>query len=293
MKRKTFIPHCVTLMVAVVLLAGCPERHEATPRFSSLPVAPSGALPLSAASHFATPPVSVARMVPVPAGTFRMHDSEWHAGQEVTVHEPSLVTVSSFDLDATEVTVGAYLQCVKSGACDALRPDFTSNPACPKLDPGMAEHPMECLTWFEATAYCHSQGKRLPSEIEWEYAARGGAKGSDYPWGNDDPSSAPARLCWTGGGAVRMETCPVASFPAEAFGTFDLAGNVAEWTSTVEAPAPADDATSHFYRVVRGGAAGTNVARSIVAHRLEDPSYHSGGIGMRCARDASRDTVTH
>ena len=240
-----------------------------------------------------TLPDDAMRMVRIPGGSFRMHDIELHAGAEVAVHPPSIVTVASFELDATEVTADAYLTCVKNGACGALGPNFSTNPACTATRPGAGLRPMECLTWFEATAYCRTQGKRLPSEREWEYAARGGARNTAYPWGDEDPEGPPVRLCWTGSGAWRSETCRVASFPAEAFGTYDLAGNVAEWTSTVEDSAYFDDKNSkpHSYRVVRGGQSGTNVPRGIMLHSLERTDYNSAGVGVRCARDYSPNAV--
>jgi formylglycine-generating enzyme required for sulfatase activity len=229
-------------------------------------------------------------MVRIEGGTFRMHDTELHNGKEVTVHPSALVAVASFELDATEVTVAAHLACVKSGACAALRPDFSSNPACPAMSPGMALRPMECLSWFEATAHCVAQGKRLPTEAEWEYAARGGPRNTDYPWGNDDPERGPLRLCWTGSGRVRDDKCRVASFPAEAFGTYDLAGNVSEWTSSVEDdPFDQRAGDTHPLRVRRGGSSGTNVASGIVGHWLEAAVYHGAGVGFRCARDVPPD----
>jgi sulfatase modifying factor 1 len=269
---------------------GCSRRDPTAEMVSKALEAPR-VVPMTSQHDSPTLPDAATGMVRVTGGAFRMHDSELQAGQEVTVHTPSIMTVSSFELDATEVTVGAYLECVKNGACGALRPDFSSNSACIATKPGMGLRPMECITWFEATAYCQAQGKRLPTEIEWEYAARGGPKNTDYPWGNDDPERTLALLCWTGSGTWRGETCRVASFPAEAFGTYDLAGNVAEWTSTVEDSAYFGEKKGkpHPYRVVRGGSSGTNVRRGIVGHRLEDADYTSAGIGVRCARDGSPD----
>ncbi len=286
---RTWIVALVALVGPVPL--GC-SRRDPTAEIVSRAVEAPHALPMTRhpdSPTLPTLPDGATGMVRVTGGTFRMHAAEWHAGQEVIVHPPSNMTVESFELDATEVTAGAYLQCVKGGACGALRPDFSSNSACTATKAEMALRPMECITWFEATAYCQAQGKRLPTEIEWEYAARGGPKNTDYPWGNDDPERPLALLCWTGSGTWRSETCRVASFPAEAFGTYDLAGNVAEWTSTVEASAYIVEkkAKPHPYRVVRGGSSGTNVRRGIVGHRLEDADYNGSGIGLRCARDGS------
>lgn len=97
----------------------------------------------------------------------------------------------------------------------------------------LLQHPMNCITKAQAERSCVSQGKRLPSAPEWEFAARG-TDGRIYPWGND---AAGEQLCWQGrAGSVSKNTCPVGSFAngASPFGALDMAGNVAEWTSTEE-----------------------------------------------------------
>ena len=179
------------------------------------------------------------------------------------------VTVQPFLLDVTEVTAGAYQACVKAGKCRAV-------------DGGKdANHPVVNVDWNEATAYCKSQGKRLPTEEEWEWAARGAEKGTTYPWGNEEPRN---QLCWKGDGNDRkargfQATCAVGSYPRgdSPQGVKDLSGNVMEWTST------SYDASS---RVFRGGSWLYVNPRSVSA------AYRSGGypvdrnvsLGFRCAR---------
>lgn len=92
-------------------------------------------------------------------------------------------------------------------------------------------HPINYVTHAQAAAYCAAQGKRLPTEAEWEYAARG-TDGRIYPWGSQSPTS---QLCWSGI-KPRHTTCAVGSYPlgASPFGVLDMAGNVAEWTSSPE-----------------------------------------------------------
>ena len=105
-------------------------------------------------------------------------------------------------------------------------------PEAPDFNPNWKEvtHPIVKVTWHEAEAYCKWAGGRLPTEAEWEYAARGGKEGLKYPWGNgvthDD-----ANFAGTGGRDNRKNTAPVESFPPNGYGLYDMAGNVWEWVA--------------------------------------------------------------
>lgn len=94
------------------------------------------------------------------------------------------------------------------------------------------DHPMNCVDWMAADAFCKWKGQRLPTSNEWEWAARGGPRGTLYPWGADAPKG---QLCWSGI-AKNGSTCGVASFVAgnDPNGISDLAGNVGEWTADVQ-----------------------------------------------------------
>jgi formylglycine-generating enzyme required for sulfatase activity len=206
-------------------------------------------------------------MVRLPGGTYTM-------GATMTT-----VTVKPFLLDVTPVTVAAYEACVGAGKCGAT----VTGIQCNFRRPERADHPINCMDWNEASAFCAAAGKRLPTEEEREWAARGADKGTTYPWGNEEPG---AQLCWNGNGSDigkgnRKSTCAVGSHPLgdSPHGVKDLAGNVWEWTSSVYDPAK---------RVVRGGA-WVNDAAQLFAARTRSggqPEGHNPYRGFRCARTA-------
>jgi sulfatase modifying factor 1 len=180
-------------------------------------------------------------------------------------------------LDLTEVTVDAYAKCVSAGRCSAegLNRDFLGDGTfCNWGKGGKGNHPINCVDWNQATAYCQWAGKRLPTEPEWEWAARGQARGTEYPWGDDAPGS---QACWN---RLGQGTCAVGGFPSgdAPGGIHDLAGNVWEWTST---------AVDSSARVLRGGGwidGDPSVLRA--AHRgWFVPSSRDSELGFRCARD--------
>jgi sulfatase modifying factor 1 len=174
-------------------------------------------------------------------------------------------------LDMTEVTVDAYGACVSAGACS---PPVMGG-ACNWGVADRGSHPVNCVSWHQARAYCGWVGERLPREEEWDAAARGPER-RDYPWGNAPPSG---QLCWgpTSGG----HTCAVGSFPEgdTPEGVKDLAGNVWEWTSSVYKAGGES-------RVVRGASWDNGHAAFVLASYRGRyvPSYQDADLGFRCAR---------
>jgi formylglycine-generating enzyme required for sulfatase activity len=219
------------------------------------------------------------------------------------VHE---VTLSAFFIDRTEVTVGAYAACVGARRCAAAATDEDANSMSPTNCNGQRqdrwEHPVNCVSWSEANAYCQWRDARLPTEAEWEYAARG-TDGRTYPWGEQAPSD--QLLRWSGGcgrpGCLRP-TAPVGSHPAGAspFGVPDMEGNVSEYVSDWYGPYPAgpstnprgpDHSPAPYYdvHVLRGSAWTDFEPASVRAalRRYTSPGLRNSMQGFRCARGGS------
>jgi len=184
------------------------------------------------------------------------------------------VTVQTFCLDRTEVTAGAYAQCVQSKRCDerGVRCGLQATYGHPEK----TDHRINCVDWKQAAAYCQSLGKRLPTEEEWEWAARGQEDARDYPWGDGDPRSI---VCWSGA-TDRSGTCKVGTFVASdtADGIHDLAGNVWEWTSSSYSP-------KSTAKVNRGGGWISNRAADLRASNryADEPINRTAYDGFRCA----------
>jgi formylglycine-generating enzyme required for sulfatase activity len=167
--------------------------------------------------------------------------------------------------------------------------------------PGKARHPVVCVSWYAAMAYAHWAGKWLPTEAEWEYAARGGLSGAEFPWGDEPPD--PDRANYAG--SELGDTTPVGSYPANAYGLHDMAGNVweyclDEWDERAYTEGPEDNpvAGGSLYpgetylgvttrRVIRGGSWGGAPVNLRVAYRDSHPPDGAGPhVGFRCARPA-------
>jgi formylglycine-generating enzyme required for sulfatase activity len=219
-------------------------------------------------------------MVCVPGGSFQMGSEEGH-DDEQPVHT---VTLDAFWLDQTEVTNAQYQQCVAAGHCEA------SSHAGTSMFNGDA-YPVEGVSWHDAVDYCSWAGGQLPSEAQWEYAARG-PEALVYPWGNDwreAVANCDEDDCKDG----YETTAPVGSFPEGAswVGAQDMAGNVWEWVADWYAEdyysqAPENNPpgpTEGQSKALRGGAwlYDTNYLRS--ASRVRDtPSNAYYDFGFRC-----------
>ena len=215
-------------------------------------------------------------------------------GNNTSVHEKPMhkVSVSGFWMDRTEVTVGEYLSCVAAGVCAKPRVGPGCNGGKPKA---RANHPINCVNWYNAAKFCRWKKKRLPSEAQWEKAARGGSA-QPYPWGFRQPSCRNAHFHKGGAGCGTGKTAPVASKPAgrNRYGLHDMAGNVWEWVrdyyslsfySVSPTKNPVNRKRGSGYKVVRGGSWKTRYDKLHMTYRSEAwPSKKSATIGFRCVR---------
>jgi formylglycine-generating enzyme required for sulfatase activity len=252
---------------------------ETSARASSAAASPAppstGAVASSvpAAGAAPTPEAVPEGMVVVPEGYFLVGGE---SPENTPRHEG---VVGRFFLDEHEVTVGAYQGCVDSKVCKPMRKD---NPFCNVLFTDRDDHPVNCVDWNDADAFCKRVGKRLPREVEWEYAARGGAEQRMYSWGNEEPTK--ERSCYMHEGG----SCVVKTHPRGAFGLFDMTGNVWEWTDSWYAPYPGEPTNGRF-KVYRGGSWSRRFAkwmRNDLRNRYE-PHEASGSLGFRCAKAPS------
>ncbi len=235
-------------------------------------------------------PPCVAGSAFIAAGSFMMGNDLLAFPRATPVH---LVSLSAFCIDVTEVTAAAYAACVSERRCVSA----DSAAGCNGPVPARAMHPINCVDWAQARAYCQRHGGDLPTEAQWEFAARGPAT-RDYPWG-DDATAAAAYACWSGG---RASTCPVHAHPMgdTPTGVADLAGNVREWvldwyavaypTTPVMDPTGVSTGTT---RVRRGGSweADTNPPRAVNAAYLGGsgaPTERLAQVGFRCVYPARR-----
>lgn len=172
------------------------------------------------------------RWVNIPAGSFTMGCTEGDGDCDTPEKPAHLVTLTkSFRMAATETTNAQYRACVEAGAC----PPPSNRTAFD--DPSKRDHPVVYVSWDDASAFCQWTGGRLPTEAEWEYAARGGQKGNRYSWGNtltEEESLMRSKGHYLVGGTPGeqdkwMGTFLVGSSRGNAFGLFDMTGNVSEW----------------------------------------------------------------
>ena len=262
MKRRQCLLH--VLLATIAFLVGCGEDGVVAPE----PKAHEG-------------------MILIPAGEFQMGD---HFGPEGNDNERPVHTVylDAFYIDAYEVTNAQYQKFMDATVRAA--PTYWDNSKY-----NAPEQPVVGVSWYDAVAYAEWAGKRLPTEAEWEKAARGGLAGKRYQWGDEAPDS---------GGVYRANydpgnytedgynyPAPVGSFPPNGYGLYDMAGNVWEWcadwlgddyyeNSPLNNPLGPDFGTD---RVLRGGSWAHLPDSLRVAYRCYDPpAIADHNIGFRC-----------
>jgi len=234
-------------------------------------------------------------MVFIPGGKFQMGSTEkdGRVGMAVGVDEipQHEVDLPPFFIDKYEVTNSQYKMFVDETRHpppeDRYRGIYSWEGTNPPV--GKEDIPVTHISWYDADSYCRWAGKRLPTEAEWEKAARG-TDGRQWPWGNDFIESH-CNVRYIGAGKI----LPVGSTPGDRspFGVYDMCGNVSEWTASWYLPYPGSkierESFGEIYKVVRGGSwIMPAMPYSRVAYRsnFQTPDYVHRGIGFRCARDA-------
>ena len=300
--------------------AGGPAASGSTALALPVPV------PASASAAPARRTECPAGMVLVPGGRFFMGSDDGAFKLWQPAHK---VTLDTFCIDINEVTAGDYKACSEVGDCKRPPeiPDFPKSSEsisdaqheknkkaygelCTFGKPGLEKHPINCVDWSLADAYCKVQKKRLPTEAEWEFAARG-SDGRKFPWGDEPGDMEHMNACglecnkWELAHGVKQSprmfdtddgfagTAPVGSFPKgkTKFGANDFVGNVWEWTSDWFETYHADEevnpkgAPAGDRRAIRGGGFNGGVQLwlnpAFRYHQLATASSH--GIGFRCA----------
>jgi formylglycine-generating enzyme required for sulfatase activity len=253
------------------------------------------------------PALPKTEMVTVPEGCFQRGSPDGDP-DEVPVAE---VCLPAFQIDRVEVTVDSYKKCVAAGKCPHPHGTFmeeengepTWKRFCNFGRDDRGDHPVNCVTWAQANTYCAWSGKRLPTEAEWEYAARG-KEGRKFPWGGDAPSCERAIMDDAGGeGCGKDQTWPVGSKPSGVgpFGALDQSGNVWEWvedcwtmkfyaTCGTSCRSPVNRCSNPYAkRVIRGG---SYVNKKPAGLRGALRGNYTGNsttqsIGFRCAKDGA------
>ncbi len=292
MKRVAVVLRSVLVLGSFVFLAPDGWAEDAKRKPGTAEPAPAKVVTASE---------QVREMVSVPGGPFLMGCSESVDTECVDYERPGrTVEVGAFSIDKTEVTVAAYARCHSAGQCSSTglglpffdgqdQPEFVE--FCNWQKAGRDNHPINCLNWNQALAFCKWAGKRLPSEAEWEKAARG-TDGRKYPWGNAaygsggrvanvaDETAKRRYPQWTttaGYDDGFVGTADVGMFPAGASpsGALDMIGNVFEWTAD----------SFELGRAVRGGSwdVGPQGARAS-SRSWVDPANRNATVGFRCAR---------
>ena len=236
----------------------------------------------------------VGEMAFVPAGWFMMGCNEAaDQGCDEDERPYHRVWLDSFYVDVSEVTVAMYRDCVEAGACTPPAPGA----ACNWGEEGREAHPANCTDWFQAGAYCAWAGKQLPTEAQWEKAARG-IDGRIWPWGNEPPTCARCAMGEGGPGCGTGGTLPVCSKPEgrSPYGACDMAGNVMEWVEDPQDPefyarSPERNPVNpggakDRLHCLRGGERAYTIVNFLRTSNRDglQPEYSNYGIGFRCTR---------
>lgn len=312
---KTIRPLLIFLTFFLIACAPTTSTNTPTSRPSPATVTPVSITPITiptltptstkvpnAAESQHTSPIDGMPLVFVPAGTVRMGGLDVHADDrdELPAHTVSL---DAFWIDKFEVTNAMYMLCVQSGECAPPHGWVSGKRSSYFNNEEFKDYPVVNVKWEQADTYCSWVNRRLPTEAEWERAARGDDF-RNYPWGDEPPNEGHANF-----NRILDDTSRVGSYHAGAspFGAMDMAGNVWEWVADLyeiayykvspEHNPTGPETNTTYLRVIRGGSfqdGGVNLRVSKRGAALgPNPSApfdapdregeHSSKIGFRCA----------
>lgn len=291
---------CGVVLLILGLSSGTPQKESATPRVSSSIPAAAGEMTFI---HAASSEMGIAQSeIPDFERTFKINRADVF---QVAVPRHS-VSVSNFYMDRRLVTKAEFKRFIDANpkwrpnqiASSLHNGNYLKEWAGNNYPVGLAGHPVVNVSWYAAVAYCQWSGKRLPTEAEWEYAARGGLKQPLFPWGDDPPDKKHANYL----GARIGTTTDVGSYLPNGYGLYDMAGNVWEYLADEWAPYSAGAQTNpvaggELYasgegylgvkgrRVIRGGSFGGAPVNLWVEYRDSHPVDGSREfVGFRCAK---------
>lgn len=216
-----------------------------------------------------------AGMVLIPAGEVTIgappdSDVSERSIEEGVALPQRTLELDNFYMDTHEVTLGEFLEFLEATGYISTYCWAPTN-----------DHPV-CVNYADALAYAEWAGKRLPTEFEWEKAARGGLIDKRYPWGDAEPTEALARIRTDKDvGEIENRSVPVGSYPPNGYGLYDMAGNAAEWVESQ----PIDG----IYQLTYGGSwltGGDWYSRVYIRERLH-PIGHYSVVGFRCVKDVN------
>jgi len=281
--KETPIPTLTSQLISISTMTSVPSTQPLLAPANTETLIPPTSIPTLGIGSTLVAAQDGMTLLYVPAGEFIMGSDNSQAPDEIPAHG---VYLDAFWIDQTEVTNAMYSKCVNAGKCNPPSPSDTDH--FNNID--YANHPVAYVSWDDASAYCSWAVRRLPTEAEWEKAARG-TDARVYPWGNDAPNSALLNY-----NREIDETTEVRSYPdgISPYSAYDMAGNVWEWVNDWYDvyPGGTPSASSDFgqnYRVHRCGSwldvhdLGRSSERDMGAsdYRLLD------NLGFRCALDVS------
>lgn len=299
-------PTVTPTVAATPVISPAPNTSSATPKSEStaipIPVTATAApsqIPTTTPAPSPTLGIGASRtskkdemvQMLIPAGEFKMGTTPIES-QMLNEKPQHTVTLDAFWMDKTEITNALYALCIKDNVCP--QPAVTNSATRPRyfgvLD--FNNYPMIAVTWEDAKRYCEWAGRRLPTEAEWEKAARG-TDGRPYPWGNSSPDATIVNF-----GRMIGDTTEVNRYPngASIYGVLDLAGNVSEWMAdwydekyyeVSPSKNPAGPSSGQM-RVVRGGAWDfTPTGLRVGQRNWATPNTRAFNTGFRCAQSAT------